>query len=150
MKIRFRLADRPDLSGIIWFIHELARLEGMEEQITATEQEIESSIFEKQQAEILIAEKDGNYAGFALFYPVYSTFTGGNNLFLEDFLVCEEYRGQGIGTQMIQKLQQIARQRGAKRLDWYVLNNNERGARFYRKLGAKPLGDRKVYRLEWK
>ncbi len=146
MNIRF--ADEKDAALVLEFIRELAVFENMGDLVLATEADIKTSLFELKQAEVIIAEVDGEAAAFALFFHNYSTFWGRANLFLEDLFVREPYRGKGTGTAMLQKLAQIAAERGCKRLDWFVLDDNEKGAAFYRKFGAKALLDRRVYRLD--
>jgi len=148
MSTYIRFANKSDGALILDFIRELADFEGMGSQVTATAEDIRTSVFERKEAEVLIAESDGNPAAFALFYPVYSTFYGRCNLFLEDLFVREAYRGQSIGRQLLQRLAAIAIERGAKRIDWYVLDDNAAAAEFYKHLGATPLLDRRTYRLE--
>ena len=148
MSIHIRYANEPDSPLILAFIKELAAYEGMGELVTATPETIRDSVFEKKQADVLLAEVKGEPAAFALFYPVYSTFLGKANLFLEDLFVREEYRGTGIGGKLLKRLAEIAVERGSERLDWYVLKDNEKGAAFYRHLGAIPLTDRRTFRLE--
>ena len=150
MSVHIRYANEPDSALILDFIKELAAYEGMGELVTATPETVRVSVFEKKQAEVLITEVNGEPAAFALFYPVYSTFLGKANLFLEDLFVREEYRGTGIGRKLLKRLAEIAAESGSERLDWYVLKDNEKGAAFYRHLGAIPLNDRRTYRLEGK
>ncbi len=120
----------------------------MSKLVAATEEDIRISLFEKHQAEVLLGEDNGIPAAFMLFYPVYSTFLGKANLFLEDLYVREKYRGKGYGREMFRKLAQVAFAYGAGRLDWYVLDDNTKGAAFYRHLGANVLLDRHTYRLD--
>lgn len=143
-----RCAEKKDAALILSFIKELAAFEGMGDQVSAAETDIRTSLFEQRQAEVIIAEIDGNPAAFALFFHNYSTLSGKANLFLEDLFVREPYRGGGIGTAMLQRLAQIAMERGCGRLDWLVLDNNADGAAFYKKQGARALTDRRVFRLD--
>ena len=107
-----------------------------------------TSLFDKKQAQVIIGEVNGIPAAFALFFHSYSTFLGKANLFLEDLFVREPYRGQKIGTAMLRRLAQIAVEQGCGRLDWLVLDDNLPGGAFYQKHGARPLSDRRVYRLD--
>lgn len=150
MSINIRYANLSDSALVYSLIRELAEFEGMADQITATEEELTDTIFNKKQASVLIAEYGDRPAGFALFYPVYSTFCGRQNLFLEDLYVRELYRGKGIGKALMRALAGIALQMGAQRLDWYVLEDNKAAESFYRRLGAAPLQDRRTYRMSTK
>jgi GNAT superfamily N-acetyltransferase len=146
--LRIRYAEEKDAALILCFVKELAVFERMDDQVTATESDIRVSLFEQKQAEVIIGEVDGAPAAFALFFHNYSTFLGKANLFLEDLFVRESYRGSGTGTAMLQRLAQIAVERGCGRLDWLVLDDNTDGAVFYKKHGANALTDRRVFRLD--
>ena len=143
-----RFAEEQDAALILDFIKELAVYEGMANEVTATADDIRASLFERRQAEVIIGEINRKPAAFALFFHNYSTFLGGANLFLEDLFVKEQNRGNGVGRAMLRRLAQIAAERGCKRLDWLVLDDNAAGAEFYFKHGAKKLSDRRVFRLE--
>lgn len=145
--LHIRFAEARDTVLILAFIRELAAFEGMESQITATTEDIRVSLFERKQAEVIIADVDGSPAAFALFFHNYSTFLGKANLHLEDLFVREEYRGKGIGKAMLRRLAQIAVDRGGERLDWLCLDANDAASDFYRKLGAEVLSDRRVFRI---
>jgi GNAT superfamily N-acetyltransferase len=147
-ELQMRYAKEKDAALILAFIRELAEFENMAALVAATEEDIRLSLFGKKQAEVIIGEIDGIPAAFALFFHSYSTFSGGANLFLEDLFVREPFRGCGTGTNMLRHLARIAVERGCKRLDWLVLDDNAGGAAFYRKHGAIALTDRRVYRLD--
>jgi GNAT superfamily N-acetyltransferase len=147
-RVQIRFSEKKDAALILEFIKELAVLEGMDDQVAATEEDILVSLFERKQAGVIIGEVDGTPAAFALFFHNYSTFLGKANLFLEDLFVRERYRGGGVGTAMLQRLAQIAVARGCGRLDWLVLDDNTAGVVFYQKHGASALTDRRVYRLD--
>jgi GNAT superfamily N-acetyltransferase len=97
----------------------------------------------------LIAETDdGEPAGFALFFPIYSTWRASWGLYLEDLFVRPAFRGQGHGFALLQAVAAEAVRRGAQRLDWMVLDWNRLAIDFYEKLGALPLSDWTVMRLQ--
>ena len=56
----------------------------------------------------LIAEWEGQAAGYALFFGFYSTWEGCPALFLEDLFVREPFRGKGIGKALLGKVAGIA------------------------------------------
>ena len=60
--------------------------------------------------------------GFALFFHNFSTFLGRAGLYLEDLYISPEYRGKGYGKATLQKLAQIAVERGCGRLEWSCLD----------------------------
>ncbi|TMB78583.1 MAG: GNAT family N-acetyltransferase [Chloroflexi bacterium] len=113
-----------------------------------TEEKLTDTLFgEHRYAETLIAEEDAQAVGFALFFHNFSTFLAQPGIYLEDLYVVPEHRGGGIGRALLERLAQIAVDRGCGRLEWAVLDWNQDAIRFYERLGAKPNSDWTVYRL---
>jgi len=99
--------------------------------------------------EALLAEtENGTAVGFALFFHNYSTFLTNAGLYLEDLFVKPTYRGEGIGFALLQRCAEIAEARGCRRMDWAVLDWNEEAIDFYEEIGAEPLDDWTVMRLD--
>lgn len=140
-------ARRVDVPLLLNFIKELADYEHMSDQEIATEPLLEEWIFDKQKAEVLVAELGGAPAGFALFFHSFSTFLGRAGLFLEDLYVRPEYRDRGVGKALIARLAALTVERGCGRLEWNCLDWNEPSVGFYRALGAQPMSDWTTYRL---
>lgn len=88
--------------------------------------------------ECLIAEADGQPAGMAIYFPVYSTWRG-RCLHLEDLFVRPAFRGRGIGKALLTRVAAIAVERGCAKLFWHVLDWNQPAIDFYKSLGAEPL-----------
>jgi GNAT superfamily N-acetyltransferase len=84
---------------------------------------------------------------FALYFSNYSTFLGKAGIYLEDLFVLPEWRGTGLGKALFTRVAQIAVERDAGRMEWSVLDWNEPALKFYRKLGAQPMGEWTVQRL---
>jgi GNAT superfamily N-acetyltransferase len=82
-----------------------------------------------------------------LFFPNYSTFLGRPGLYLEDLFVRDEFRGCGVGRQLLQYLAGLALERGWGRMEWAVLDWNAPAIGFYRRLGASLLEDWRICRL---
>lgn len=72
---------------------------------------------------------------FALYYIRYSTWKG-QVMYLEDILVTENMRGKGIGTMLMDRLIEEAKEKGFKRISWQVLDWNEPAINFYKKYGV--------------
>ena len=144
----FRAAVPGDEALILKFIHELAIYEKMDDQVVATPELLHEWIFEKQKAEVVFAEVDGQTVGFTLFFHNFSTFVGRAGLYLEDVYVLPEYRGKGYGKALLKKLAQIAVERGCGRLEWACLDCNTPSIDFYtKKMHATPMDEWTVYRL---
>jgi GNAT superfamily N-acetyltransferase len=144
-----RPAGPSDVATIVTLIRELAAYEKLEDQVHATAEALERHLFGPRPfAEALIAEVDGEPAGFALFFPTYSTFRAQPSLYLEDLFIRPAHRGFGLGRALLTRLARLAVERGCGRLEWAVLNWNEPAIGFYRSLGARPMDEWTVYRLD--
>lgn len=144
----FRYADETDVGLILRFIRALADYEKMSDEVTATEELLKEWLFDKKLAEVIFAMEDGKEVGFALFFHNYSTFLGRGGIYLEDLFVLPEYRGRGHGKALLKKLAQTALERGCGRLEWTCLDWNKPSIGFYLSLGARPMDEWTVYRLQ--
>ena len=99
-------------------------------------------------AEVLIAELDGLAVGFALFFHNFSTFEGRPGIYLEDLYVRPEARRHGLGRALLAHLAALAVERGCARLEWWVLNWNAPSIAFYKTLGARPMDEWTVMRVD--
>ena len=143
-----REATVDDVPLILSFIRELAEYEKLSHEVVATEEGLRESLFGgRRYAEVLIAEQEGTPAGFALFFHNFSTFLGKPGIYLEDLYVKPEFRGAGIGKELLAHLARLAKGRDCGRLEWWVLDWNEPSIGFYEKLGAVPMDDWTVYRV---
>lgn len=146
-RLEFRWAEEKDAALILHFIRALAAYEKLSDQVVATEPLLQEWIFEKKKAEVLFPMEEGEEVGFALFFHNFSTFLGRAGLYLEDLYISPEYRGKGYGKATLQKLAQIAVERGCGRLEWSCLDWNKPSIDFYLSLGAVPMEEWTVYRL---
>ena len=145
--LTFRSAVRSDTPLILRFIKDLAAYEQLLDEVIADEQTLETWLFDKQCAEVLLALENGVEIGFALFFHNFSTFLGRAGLYLEDLYVKPEARGKGYGKAILKKLASIAVQRGCGRLEWWCLDWNRPSIDFYKSLDARPMDEWTVYRL---
>jgi GNAT superfamily N-acetyltransferase len=148
-RFALRSAVAADVPLILDFIRQLAEYERLASAVTATEAVLRDTLFgPKPSAEVLIAESGGEPAGFAVFFHTYSTFHGRPGLYLEDLFVLPRWRRQGLGRRLLAELARIAVDRGCPRFEWSVLDWNEMALRVYRSVGAAPLDQWTVQRLE--
>lgn len=143
-----RYATERDVELILDFIRRLAKYEGLLDEVVATPEVLKDSLFTKRQAEVIIGELDGEPVAFALFFHNFSTFLGKANLYLEDLFVDESFRGRDLGRCMFACLARIAVERGCERLDWWCLDWNASSIAFYERMGARPMSDWTVYRVD--
>ena len=147
-QLQFRQAGRQDVPLILRFIRELAAYEKMEDQVVADEATLTEWLFERRSAEVCFAVLEGEEVGFALYFHNFSTFLGRAGLYLEDLYVLPQYRGQGIGKAILQHLARLAVDQGCGRMEWWCLDWNRPSIDFYRSLGAQPMSDWTVYRID--
>ncbi len=148
MTLEIRFGELRDVPLLAELIRGLARYEKLEHEVTMTEEKLTDALFgERRYAETLIAEDEGEPVGFALFFHNFSTFLAQPGIYLEDLFVIPEHRGGGVGRALLERLAQVAVDRGCGRLEWAVLDWNQDAIRFYERLGAKPNSDWTVYRM---
>ena len=143
-----RPATIGDVPIILELIRDLATYERAPHDVTATEEQLTDVLFgEKRAAEVLLAFEGDTPIGFAVFFHNFSTWVGRPGLYLEDLFVRPEHRGKGYGRALLVYLAGIARDRGCGRMEWAVLDWNAPAIDFYKKLGAAPLEEWKIFRL---
>ena len=144
-----RFATPDDLPEIASLIHELAEYEKLAHEVRFDPEVLRANLFgPRPHAEVLMAEVDGVVQGFALFFHNFSTFEGRPGLYLEDLFVRPAARGSGLGKALLKRLAATALERGCARFEWWVLDWNEPAIGFYKSIGAKPMDDWTVMRVD--
>lgn len=144
-----RPAISTDIDTIDAFIRALADYEGLAHTVKADRDSLARYLFgPRPMAEVLIAEVEGASIGFALFFYNFSTFEGRPGLYLEDLFVLPEARGTGAGKALLRHLARLAIERGCARLEWSVLDWNEPAIAAYRAIGATPMDEWTIHRLD--
>ena len=140
---------RPDEAGVVLdLIKQLAIYERCENDVVADEATIRQSLFVERSAEVVLAEEEGMVVGFALFFHNLSTFVGRKGMYLEDLFVIPEKRGLGYGKALLKYVAKLAVQRNCGRMEWICLDWNEPSLRIYRSIGAVPMSDWTLQRLD--
>ena len=148
MSLSIRDAVPGDLPLIAELISELAEFEKLSHEVRFDEEVLGRKLFgERPYAEVLMGEIDGTAQGFALFFHNFSTFEGRPGIYLEDLYVRPEARGAGLGKAMLQHLAALALERDCARLEWWVLDWNAPAIGFYRSIGALPMDEWTVMRM---
>ena len=146
--VRIVPATERDEPLILQMIKDLAEYERMSDQVTATQDGLCATLFgARPAAEVVIAFAGETPAGFALFFQNFSTFVGRPGLYLEDLFIRPEWRGHGIGRELLAHLAKITVERDYGRFEWTVLDWNEPAIGFYKKLGAVPLDGWTIFRV---
>ena len=142
-----RPAKETEAGLILEFIKKLAVYEKCSDEVVADEATIYNSIFVEKAAEVVFAEEDGVVIGFALFFHTFSTFVGRKGLYLEDLFIIPEKRGLGYGKAILKYLANIAVERYCGRMEWIFLDWNAPSLAFYRSIGAIPMDEWTVQRM---
>jgi len=148
-RVAVREAKPGDVALIHSLIVELAEYERAPEQVTGTPELLAQALFGPHpSAEALIAERDGDPAGFALFHGTFSTWECRPGLWLEDLYVPPRHRRGGVGRVLLSHLARLAVARGCARLEWNALDWNDPALSFYEQIGARRLSEWELHRLD--
>ena len=135
MKIRH--LREPELPELLELIRAKSEFDGCPGPLVATVESLRSALFsDKPLAHALVADVDGRLVGMATYYAIFSSFIAKPGLWLDDLFIYREFRNFGIGEAFMRQLSAIAKEAGCGRIDWHVSDLNERGKKFYRRIGA--------------
>jgi ribosomal protein S18 acetylase RimI-like enzyme len=149
MEIVIRKAEARDVPQMLALVRELATFEKEPEAVTVTMAEMVDAGFGEKPVwwgwvaeersdneKIRRSEDQAPLVGIAVCYERYSTWRGRIG-YLEDIVVTDSVRGQGIGEKLFKACAAEAVRRGYHHLTWQVLDWNEGAIRFYKRLGAE-------------
>lgn len=137
MKIITRKAEKSDLPAVIDLIKELASYEKAAHEVKITLEELEQDGFGTHPLYwIILAEINETIVGMSFYYIRYSTWTG-KNIYLEDIIVKDEFRGKGIGKILFEDTIKEAKKLKVRQMIWQVLDWNEPAINFYKKFNAE-------------
>ena len=148
MAFRIERAAEQDIPAIVRLVRRLAEYEKLAHVMVSSEDDFRKALFGPQRnVEALMAFAGDAPVGFALYFYNFSTFLGKRGIYLEDLFVEPEYRGQGIGKALLQRLARIGQEEDCGRMEWSVLTWNQPSIDFYHRLGAVTLEDWRTFRL---
>jgi GNAT superfamily N-acetyltransferase len=134
--IQIRRALRDDCPRLLELIRELAEFEKAPQEVTVTPEHFTDSGFGPSPVWwAFVAEAEGRVEGFALYYIRYSTWKG-QRMYLEDLIVTEKMRGNGLGKLLFDRLLQEVKEKNFSGMVWQVLDWNEPAINFYKKYNA--------------
>lgn len=147
MDFLIREAKETDLKQILNLIVELAVYEKSPDAVEVTVEDLKASGFGNSPDFLcFVADVDTKIVGIALTYTRFSTWKG-RVLHLEDLIVSESMRGQGIGSALLDKVVLHAADLAVKRVCWEVLDWNTDAINFYKAKGADVKRDWDVVHL---
>jgi GNAT superfamily N-acetyltransferase len=130
--MQIRTATENDFNAVYGLIQEFAHFIKTPEKVTVT---LEQMIQDKDFFKCLVAVENDKVVGFATYFFTYYSWSG-KAMYLDDLYVPEAYRGQQIGTRLLDAIIEMARQSHCKKVRWQVSNWNHRAIEFYKKRGA--------------
>jgi GNAT superfamily N-acetyltransferase len=134
--LHIRAATIEDAALLRAMIRELADFEHELDSVTIRAEDLARDGFgTSPRFRALIAEWGGQPAGYALFFPYFSTWIG-RGLYLEDLFVRESFRARGIGTALLAAVARIAVEKQCLGVHWEVLGWNEKAIKMYKAMGA--------------
>ena len=134
---RIRFATRSDTVSISAMIREFAAFEKLDCRIGDEAKSLEEALFSEDSFCLaMVVETETRLVGYSIFYPVFRSFSGVTALYLEDLYIKSEFRGTGLGRRFLAEISKYALEKRYSRLDFQVLDWNERAVGFYKKSGA--------------
>jgi GNAT superfamily N-acetyltransferase len=147
--VTVRAARPGDEADIHRMITELAEYERSASSVESSPADLAAALFVESPAVFChVAEGAAGLDAFALWYVTYSTWTGRHGIWLEDLYVRPESRGRGAGRALLAELAAECERRGYRRLEWWVLDWNTPALAFYESIGATPMSEWTVQRVD--
>ncbi|HET9078504.1 MAG TPA: GNAT family N-acetyltransferase [Acidimicrobiales bacterium] len=144
-----REATPSDIGDLLRLIRALAAYEKEPDAVATTGEDLQRALFGPEPKVFAsVAEDGGAVVGMAVYFLTFSTWTGRHSLYLEDLFVDPSHRGRGLGLALLGGLARRAVELGCARMEWSVLDWNEPAIGFYRSLGARPMDEWTVFRLD--
>jgi GNAT superfamily N-acetyltransferase len=147
-ELTIRAVAEDDVEALFGLILELAAYEKLTDEVRGDAETLRRSLFEEGTAEALLAELDGEAAGYAIVCGTFSTFECKGGIWIEDIYVRPECRMAGVGRALFARVAALALERGFPRVEWAALNWNELALGFYDRLGARRMDEWQMLRLE--
>lgn len=132
-----RKAEKIDIDVIFELINGLANYEKRPWDMTGTKEDLSYWLFEKNIATTLLLELEGKAIGYAMYYPVFGSFSAKGKVHLEDMFIYKQYRGKGIGKHFLKQIVKRVFEEGYSGMEWSALDWNESAIKFYEKVGAE-------------
>jgi GNAT superfamily N-acetyltransferase len=143
-----RKGEPADMPAVLDLITELAVFERQPDAVVVTAADLVRDGFQENPLfYTFVAELEGTIVGMALYYYRYSTWKG-KTIHLEDLILKENFRKQGIGFALYQKVIETGYREGVRRIEWNVLDWNTHAIEFYQKTGAEVFDDWRVAQLD--
>ena len=143
-----RKAGAEDVPLIRDLIKGLASYEKRPQDMTGTEEQLRYWLFEREIATVLIAEYNGKAIGYALYYPMFGSFSAVGKIHLEDVFIQPDFRGCGFGKAFLANIAGRVLADGYTEMEWSCLDWNTPSIGFYERMGAERETGREYFRFD--
>ena len=144
-------ANEKDVALILSMIRELAEIEGLSDEMTATEDGLRETFFEPNSvSEVYLVYLKGEVVAYFIYCPKIEAYSGKNEIYLDHLYVRLPYRRKGIGRAIMAYMGRVALERGATLVEWVAVESNHNALKFYADIGGQRKDHYKVIRLEGK
>jgi len=147
-ELKIREAKKEDIETLVSLIKGLALYEKRPQDMKATKKKLTHWLFEKNIATALFAELDGRVIGYAIYYPIFGSFSAIGKVYLEDLYILEDYRGKGFGKLFFNKIFKHIVKEGYEGIELSCLDWNTPSIGFYEKLSGKQIVGRKYFEFD--
>ena len=150
-EVRVRVGGAGDMEGVAELVRALAAFEGSEDKVQTDAESLRRD-FAQGQFMIAVAVRsvggadERELVGFALYSFGYSTWAG-RTLALDDLFVRENFRGSGVGSQLLKFVARAGQEAGCNRMEWFSFKWNGRANGFYASRGAERQDELYYWRL---
>lgn len=138
--------DGPAYLSLVRALAEFEKLPPPDE--AASARLLEDAFGDRPRYQLWVAEEAGQVLAYAVTFETYSTFRGKPSLFLEDLFVDPAARRRGVARAVLRRLREEAAQRGCGRFEWFVLDWNVNAQELYRSVGARPMSEWQLWRVD--
>jgi GNAT superfamily N-acetyltransferase len=132
LAVIIREGNEKDFPVLLGLIRDLATFEGSPEQVKNSVGQMKR---ESDSFGFFIAEEGGKVLGAAVYFFAYYTWVG-KSLYLDDLYVRPEHRRKRVGSLLLERVLELAKQQDCKRLRLEVLDWNKVAISFYKKNGG--------------
>lgn len=140
--VTVRIASVEDSETLIRLMEGLAAYEKLTPPDTAAKERFRTDLAAGERFEAVLAERDGEAIGYALYFDSYSTFRASPKVYMEDLFVDPAHWQSGAGFALFMAVVQAADRRGTTAIEWNVLDWNQRAIDFYNRVGGR-------HEVEW-
>jgi len=135
--VTVREATLSDIDIVYELIFAIAKHHEQEQYVITTKAELINSGFgDSPSFGVLLAELDGEVAGYCSYTWNYSIWLGSTSMNIDDVFVWEAFRGKRIGELLMLNAKELCLAKGASRIKWEVEQDNHGAIKFYEGLGA--------------